>query len=144
MFHINLNKKIFWIVAALIVFSNAILTYTMYKKNQDMIEVRALSMGDNLKNYFISMRNIYHHQFLNSGVDLNDTTIGFLPAHASTLISDKFAELSRDGTTIRNVTDRARNPKNTADANELEAIEYFKNNPNKTILMKKIEIWAVP
>ena len=139
MFHINLNRKIFWIVAVLIVFSNALLTYTMYKKNQEMIEVRALSKGNNLKNYFISMRNIYHHQFLNSGVDLNDTTIGFLPAHASTLISDKFAELSEDGTTIRNVTDRARNPKNKADKFELEAIEYFKNNPNKTTLMKKIE-----
>lgn len=62
----------------------------------------------------------------------------FLPAHASTLISDKFAELSKDGTTIRNVTDRARNPKNKADKFELEAIEYFKKNRNEDMLVKKI------
>jgi hypothetical protein len=138
MFTINLNKKIFWIIALLILFSNALLTYNMYIKNQEMIEIRALSKGDNLKNYFISMRNIYHHQFLDSGIDLNDSTLGFLPAHASTLISDKFAELSKDGTSIRNVTDRARNPKNKADKFELEAIEYFKNNRDKDMLVKKI------
>lgn len=138
MFTINLNKKIFWIIALLIIFSNAIHTYDMYIKNQRMIEARALGKGDNLKNYLISMRNVYHHQFLNSGIDLNDSTLGFLPAHASTLISDKFSELSKDGTTIRNVTDRARNPKNKADKFELEAIEYFKNNRNKDTLMKRI------
>lgn len=57
------------------------------------------------------MRYVYHHQFLNSGLDINETTIGFLPAHASTLISDKFEEISKDGITIRNVTDRYRNQK---------------------------------
>ena len=138
MFTINLNKKIFWIIALLIFISNAVHTYSMYIKNQEMIEIRAFKKGDNLKNYFISMRNIYHHQFLQSGIDLNDSTLGFLPAHASTLISDKFAELSKDGTSIRNVTDRARNPKNKADKFELEAIEYFKNNRDKNMLMKRI------
>lgn len=139
MLHIDFNRKIFWIIAAFVVFFNALLTYTMYKKNQETIEVRALSKANNLKNYFLSMRNIYHHQFLNSGLDVNDTTIGFLPAYASTFISDKFVELSGDGTAIRNVTDRARNEKNQADKFELEAIEYFKKNPNETMLVKKIE-----
>lgn len=139
MLHIDFNRRIFWIIAAFVVFFNALLTYTMYKKNQETIEVRALSKANNLKNYFLSMRNIYHHQFLNSGLDINDTTIGFLPAYASTYISDKFVELSGDGTAIRNVTDRARNEKNKADGFELEAIEYFKKNPNETMLIKKIE-----
>jgi len=139
MLHIDFNRKIFWIIAVFVVFFNALLTYTMYKKNQETIEVRALSKANNLKNYFLSMRNIYHHQFLNSGLDVNDTTIGFLPAYASTYISDKFVELSGDGTAIRNVTDRARNEKNQADKFELEAIEYFKKNPNETMLVKKIE-----
>ena len=139
MLHIDFNRKIFWIIAAFVVFFNALLTYTMYKKNQETIEVRALSKANNLKNYFLSMRNIYHHQFLKSGLDINDTTIGFLPAYASTFISDKFIELSGDGTAIRNVTDRARNEKNRADSFELEAIEYFKKNRNATMLVKKIE-----
>ncbi|MDQ1337236.1 MAG: diguanylate cyclase, partial [Campylobacterota bacterium] len=139
MFHIDFNRKIFWVIAALVVFSNSFLTYMMYQKNQDTIEARALAKANILKNYFISMRNIYHHQFLKSGLDVNSATIGFLPANASTFISDKFAELSEDGTAIRNVTDRARNEKNKADKFELEAIEYFKKNPNKTMYMRKIE-----
>lgn len=139
MFHIDFNRKIFWVIAALVVFSNSFLTYMMYQKNQETIEARALAKANNLKNYFISMRNIYHHQFLKSGLDVNNTTIGFLPANASTFISDKFAELSGDGTAIRNVTDRARNEKNKADKFELEAIEYFKKTPDKTMLMRKIE-----
>lgn len=77
MFTININKKFFWVIATLIILSNALLTYNMYIKNQEMIEIRAFSKGDTLKNYFISMRNIYHHQFLQSGIDLNDSTLGF-------------------------------------------------------------------
>jgi hypothetical protein len=112
------------------------------KKKRDQSKVAndlALAKAKNLKDYFISMRGVYHHQFLKSGLDVNDTTIGFLPANASTFISDEFAKLSGNGTAIRNVTDRARNEKNQADKFELEAIEYFKKNPNETMLVRKIE-----
>lgn len=34
MFHIDFNRKIFWVIAALVVFSNSFLTYIMYQKNQ--------------------------------------------------------------------------------------------------------------
>lgn len=46
------------------------------------------------------MRYVYHHQFLQSGFELNDTTVGFLPAHASTRISNHFAQKMGDGTTL--------------------------------------------
>jgi hypothetical protein len=84
------------------------------------------------------MRYVYQQQFIKSGIDLNDSTIGFLPAHASTFISDRFSEISKDNVTIRNVSDRPRNPKNMADSFELKAIEYFKNNPNAEIKIDKI------
>lgn len=139
MIHIDFNKKIFWVIAIFVVLFNTLLTYEMYKKEKKNIEVRALTKAQNLKNYFISMRTIYHHQFLDSNLEINESTVKLLPAYASTIISDKFAELSHDGTTIRSVTDRVRNVKNTADSFELEAIEYFKKNPHKTMLMKKIK-----
>lgn len=138
MFNINLNKKLFWVVASLIVLSNILFTLYMYKQNKDLVQIRAIARADSLRDYFISMRNVYHHQFLNSGFDINETTVGFLPAHASTLISDKFEEISKDGITIRNVTDRYRNPKNRADEFELEAIKYFQENPDKSTLIKQI------
>lgn len=131
MFKFHLNKKIFWFVALLIIIANSILTIYIYKQKQETIQSRAFERSESLKDYFISMRYVYHQQFLNSGLDINDSTIGFLPAHASTLISEKFTEFSKDKISIRNVTDRPRNPKNMADRFELEAIEFYKNNPDK-------------
>lgn len=84
------------------------------------------------------MRYVYHQQFVDSGIDLNDSTVGFLPAHASTSISDKFSEISKDNISIRNVTDRPRNPKNMADSFELRAIEQFKNNPKISSIIEKV------
>ena len=126
---IDLNKKIFWIVSFLIILSNAILTIHTYQGLNERIETRALARAESLKDYFVAMRYVYHQQFMDSGIDLNDSTIGFLPAHASTLISEKFSEITKDNMSIRNVTDRPRNPKNMADNFELKAIEYFINNP---------------
>ena len=139
MFKINLNKKIFRLIASLIILSNTILTLYLYNQNRELIEVRAISRADSLKDYFVSMRYVYQQQFLKSKFDINDTTLGFLPAHASTLISDEFAKISQDGITIRNVTDNYRNPKNKADKFELEAIEFFKKNPQTDIHVKKIK-----
>jgi len=137
MIHINFNKKIFGLLPFLWFCLTRFLHMRCTKKRKKIIEVRALTKAQNLKNYFISMRTIYHHQFLDSNLEINESTVKLLPAYASTIISDKFAELSHDGTTIRSVTDRVRNVKNTADSFELEAIEYFKKNPHKTMLNEK-------
>lgn len=81
-----------------------------------------------LRDYMMSMRTIYHKQFLNSGIELNDNTLGFLPAHASGLISDRFKSINADGFYIKNVSDKPRNPKNMADESEMEAIRHFQTN----------------
>lgn len=138
MLTLHLNKKLFWVIALLIIVANSFLTLYVYNHTQKAIEVRAFARGESLKEYFISMRYVYHQQFLKSGLEVNETTVGFLPAHASTLISDKFSEISRDGVTIRNVTDRPRNPKNEADAFELEAIENFKKTKSQNAQIKRI------
>lgn len=134
----HLNKKIFWVIALLIVVANSFLTLYVYDHTHKAIEIRAFAKGESLKGYFLSMRYVYHQQFLQSGLEVNETTVGFLPAHASTLISDKFSELSSDGVTIRNVTDIPRNQKNMADEFELQAIEYFKNTKSQKAQIKKI------
>ncbi|MDK9693131.1 MAG: EAL domain-containing protein [Sulfurimonas sp.] len=138
MLKFHLNKKLFWVIALLIIVANFFLTLYVYDHTQKAIEVRAFARGESLKEYLLSMRYVYHQQFLKSGLDINETTVGFLPAHASTRINDKFAQLSKDGITIRNVTDKPRNPKNTADAFELEAIEYFKKTKSDKAQIKKI------
>lgn len=76
-----------------------------------------------LKNYMSAMKTIYDKQFKASGLELNAQTLGFLPEHASSLISDEF--FSKYGFYIRNVSDNPRNQKNQADNEELRAISYF-------------------
>lgn len=127
--HLNLTKQLFWIIAAFIAGATLLITLYLYHQNQQLVETRAVSRAHTLQAYFNSMRFVYHHQFLSSGLDLNDSTVGFLPAHAAALISDEFSKRSFDGTSIRNVSDRPRNPSNAADSHELEAMRHFAENP---------------
>jgi diguanylate cyclase (GGDEF)-like protein len=139
LFKFHLNKKIFWFITLFIVVANSFLTFYIYNQTQKAIKIRAFARGESLKEYFLAMRYVYHQQFLKSGLELDETTVGFLPAHASTLISDRFSEISNDGITIRNVTDKPRNLKNAADSFELEAIQYFKKTKNTQAQIKKIK-----
>ncbi len=86
-----------------------------------------------LQDYMMSVRETYHKQFLQSGIELTDKTLGFLPAHATTLISDKFQKRNKYNFYIRNVTDKPRNPANAADEEELKAIDFFKNHKNNNL-----------
>lgn len=137
-FKINLTHRIFWIVAIFAFSSTLLETIFRYQNIQDIIETRGYNRALALHDYFVSMRYVYHHQFLDSNIELNDSTIGFLPAHASLRISDEFAARTNQGVSIKNVTDRPRNPKNKADSFELEMIDYFKANPDQNISTKRI------
>lgn len=125
----NLTRKLFWVIAAFIIAATILITFYLYHQAQRIVETRALARAHTLQTYFASMRYVYHRQFLGSGLDLNDSTIGFLPAHAAALISDEFSRRMPDGTTIRNVSDRPRNPLNQADEHERRAIERFARSP---------------
>jgi PAS domain S-box-containing protein len=79
----------------------------------------------------MATRRIYHRQFLDSGIPLTDKTLGFLPAHALSRISNDFTNWTKDNVYFNNVSDRPRNPKNAADAIEKEAIMYYRENPTE-------------
>jgi len=132
MFRFNLTKKLFWFIASFIIFTNLLGTLYLYNQTQKLIQERALEKAILLQTYFVSMRYIYHQQFLKSGLELSDATLGFLPAHASALISDLFSQKSSDGSTIRSVSDRPRNIANKADAFEEETIRYFIEHPESS------------
>lgn len=118
--------KILFVVIVLITILGIVVRSWIYAASvkKDM-HVDAKKEAHLLRDYMMSMRSVYHKQFLNSGIELNDDTLGFLPAHASGLISDRFKEINADGFYIRNVSDNPRNPNNIADESEMEAIEYF-------------------
>ena len=87
---------------------------------RDARDVRAMLMA---------VRRVYHEQFIASGLQVDDKTLGFLPAHAMSRISADFGHWSKSGLYFNNVTDRPRNPRNQADADELAAMDWFRRHP---------------
>jgi diguanylate cyclase len=134
---LNLSKRLFWIIAFFVFFANTLVVVYLYQQAESLAQMRAYSKAKTLQDYFMSMRYVYHQQFLQSGIDLNDSTIGFLPAHASSHISEEFLKRSTQGISIHNVSDRPRNPINQANALEIKAIDYFNQNPDK---IERIEL----
>ncbi|MBZ0110174.1 MAG: PAS domain S-box protein [Candidatus Scalindua rubra] len=85
----------------------------------------------NIRDILMATRRVYHQQFLDSGMPLTEKTLGFLPAHSLSRISNDFANWTKDRLYFNNVSDRPRNQKNAADAIEKEAIMYYRGNPTE-------------
>ena len=139
MAQLNLTKRLFWIIAFFIISAQCIVVVYLYHKSEELVQKRAYSKSKTLQDYFVSMRYVYHQQFLASGIDLSDSTVGFLPAHASSYISEEFSKRSKDGITIRNVSERPRNLVNKADKLEEQMIEYFNKHPQEKEQMKLVK-----
>ena len=46
--------------------------------------------ASSIRGVLMATRRVYHHQFLESGIPLNNKTLGFLPAHSLNRISADF------------------------------------------------------
>ncbi len=89
---------------------------------REALEIRAMLMAT---------QDVYERQFSASGLPLDDRTLGFLPAHALSRVARDFPQWSRSGITFNNVSDRPRNPDNRADADELDAMAWFRAHPGE-------------
>ena len=99
------------------------------EQTTDVHTIRAMLM---------SVRRIYHQQFLDSGLPVTNKTVGFLPAHSLGRIARDFPNWDNSGITFNNVSDRPRNPENQADRFELEAMAFFRANKEVTEQIKNI------
>ena len=82
-----------------------------------------------IRGILMSVRRVYHRQFLESELPITGKTVGFLPAHALGRISRDFPNWNKSGISFANVSDRPRNPDNRADRFELDAMAWFRANP---------------
>jgi diguanylate cyclase (GGDEF)-like protein/PAS domain S-box-containing protein len=96
---------------------------------REALEVRAMLMAT---------QATYQRQFNASGLPVDEHTLGFLPAHALSRIARDFPHWSASGLRFNNVSDRPRNPANQADANELEAMAWFRANPARKERLQEI------
>jgi signal transduction histidine kinase/CheY-like chemotaxis protein/HPt (histidine-containing phosphotransfer) domain-containing protein len=91
-----------------------------------------------IRGMLMAMRRVYHKQFIDSGLPVNEQTVGFLPAHALSRISKEFPHWDDSGISFNNVSDRPRNPDNQADRFELEAMAWFRANPKAEERLQQI------
>jgi PAS domain S-box-containing protein len=125
----SLYRRLMLIIYGLlgVVFAGIILSGTVYlRKNA---EAHFLDSAEHVRGVLMATRRVYHHQFVDSGLPLDEKTLGFLPAHALSRISKEVPGWDKSGFSFNNVSDRARNPANQADAIELEAIAFFRAQP---------------
>ena len=90
-----------------------------------------------LSTYAFIHRDYYQQLFINNVIPLNENSIEALPAYSSSYIADSFSKNNKFDIILRTVSDRARNPKNSADNEELKAIKYFKKHKNSKEYFKK-------
>jgi PAS domain S-box-containing protein len=89
--------------------------------------------------YMMATRRVYQDQFIESGLPVNDRTVGFLPAHSFSRISKDFANWNNSGVMFNNVSDQPRNPGNQADPEETAAMAWFRQNPKAVERMERVE-----
>jgi PAS domain S-box-containing protein len=121
-----------WLVLGLVVAAVLALdVVTAYRKIA--VDHRAEQELDakTIRAMLMATRRVYHQQFLDSGLPVDDKTVGFLPAHAMSRISRDFPQWTDSGIVFNNVSDRPRNPANRADRFEQEAMDWFRANPKQ-------------
>ena len=109
----------FGVIEYLFYWNTKTATENLFKREAEMI--RAMTMATH---------HVFHKQLAESGLELNEKTLGFLPEHATNKISEDLPNWTDSGFQVKNVSDRPRNPYLKADAHELKAIEYFNRNPD--------------
>lgn len=134
----KLKTKIWLLLGALMSVVVAVDLSIAYNRLSDMLLADAKSDARTVYGFMMATRHIYQQQFIDSGLPLNDKTIGFLPAYSLSRISKDFAKWNQNGIIFNNVSDVPRNPGNQADRFELEDMQWFRDDPKATDRMREI------
>ncbi len=124
------NKNILYFIS--IFFIILVLTRISYSYvNVKEYELEyAKKEAESLRDYSMAHRKYYQNLYINKVIHLDETTLKGLPAYSSRPISEVFSKNNSFNIKAQTVSDRARNPENSADSLELKAIEYFKADEN--------------
>jgi signal transduction histidine kinase len=134
----KIQTKLLLACGSILLATAAVTSFLSYRELEVQTQEDMAREAGNVRAMLMATRRVYHKQFLDSGLPLNDKTVGFLPAHALSLISRDFPNWTASGLYFNNVSDRPRNPVNQADAFELEAMAWFRSNAGATERMTGI------
>ncbi len=93
-----------------------------------------------LSNFMMSYHSYYMDLFVNGNIELTQETLPFFPAFSASEISQEFSQDNVQDIRVAVVSDRARNIKNSADAEELRAIKAFQRDETLAEYYKFIEV----
>ena len=127
----SLNSKFLKIALFLfLIIGTAKITY-IYNETKAKEADFAKKEAEVLNSYAVENRNYYQNLFLNDTITISQKTLPALPAYSSYHISKEFSQNNPLKISLSTVSDRARNSNNSADKDELEAIDFFKKNKHE-------------
>lgn len=124
----RLQTKVFFITAIIFLIHFSVNTYIGQRQIKSYVIASIKENARIIRGMLMSYRGVYQEIFLTHNIPINDQTIEFLPAHAINRISHDFTQWVDSGLSFNNVSDQPRNPDNQADAVELEAMQFFRQN----------------
>jgi len=126
--NLGLLTKITVVVAVILLLFFALISLVDYRQNRDFIIGEAADKARIIASEAIRAREYLSDQLQIGDVKLSEPRYGLIPVVASTRIGELVAQ-DLDYT-IRQVSDRYRNPKNAPDAFEAEALQKFYATPS--------------
>ncbi|MEF8727153.1 MAG: PAS domain S-box protein [Accumulibacter sp.] len=93
------------------------------------VEANVQDNAERVQRIVLAMRQLYHRQFIDSGLPVDEGTLGFLPAHAMQRIGRDLESRETTGLSVRNVAVDAGEGFDQADDVEMAAIEHFRAHP---------------
>ncbi len=128
----RLQTKVFVTTAIIFLIHFTVNTYIGQRQIKSDVIAGIKENARTIRGMLMSYRGVYQKIFLTHNIPINDQTIEFLPAHAINRISHDFTQWIDNGLSFNNVSDQPRNPDNQADAVELEAMQFFRQNDDIT------------
>jgi len=124
-------KNIIYLVPIIFITIAVIRSIIIYFEIESQESKFVQHQAELLNDFMLVHRHYYQNLYLTGKIPLNEMTLEGLPAFSSSLISHAFSEKNSFDITVKTVSNRARNERNSADTDELEAIAYFNKHKDK-------------
>jgi diguanylate cyclase (GGDEF)-like protein len=125
------NKKLLYTIPIIFLFVLLVRIFYSYTATQTEIEEFAKKEAQSLNSHALSHRKYYQQLYFHKIIPLNEETLKGLPAYSSYYINEAFSKNNPFNISIQTVSDRARDVKNRADSQEIQAINYLRKHPDK-------------